>query len=330
MISSSDLLHLLCTHDLIEGGVALALRSLPYSFARARASAYDSLRRAVAGAAVELAFRRHLSEQKIPFEVKGAMPFTEHERYDVILAGRRCEIKSFLISHREQIAQIQNDPGLLLRAPALVASDGHAAEGHSPRDLYLFAFLTGHVMTALGDLQNVIESKQPYTLVHVMPEAWNRPSTWSPLGKLALKSESDETQAIEIGGQDEGREMHSLRVELPPQVRVEVQNEFFSLSYVRTKSSNPRRMGFYSPIRRETYIISASDWGNIWVYGMDVSLAGYISREDFSRRASFLPPGSRVFQYDQTQVKNLAVPVSELRPLSELFDWAKSSSVMGA
>ena len=48
-------------------------------------SPYDRLRRIVAGAAVELAFRRYLSEQNIPFDVKGALPFTEHQRYDVTL-----------------------------------------------------------------------------------------------------------------------------------------------------------------------------------------------------------------------------------------------------
>src|SRR5215211_6910344 len=121
--------------------------------------------------------------------------------------------------------------------------------------------------------------------------------------------------------------MRSLNVELLPRTRVEVQNRFFSLSYVHTKSSCPARIGIYSPIRRETYLIGAPDWGNIWVYGKDVLLAGYITREEFSRRASFIPTGSRVFQYDHTQVKNLAVPVSELRPLSELFERVKMSSV---
>jgi hypothetical protein len=59
---------------------------------------------------------------------------------------------------------------------------------------------------------------------------------------------------------------------------------------------------------------------------MDIFLAGYITREEFSRRASFLPAGSRIFQYNHTQVKNLAVPVSELRPLAELFERVKTSS----
>ena len=71
-------------------------------------------------------------------------------------------------------------------------------------------------------------------------------------------------------------------------------------------------------------MVSTLDWGNIWVYGMDVLLAGYMTREEFSRRANFIQAGARVFQYDQTHVKNLAVPMSDLRPLSELFERVKA------
>lgn len=326
MISASDFLHLSYTRDLTEGGIAYALGSLPYSLQHARSSTYDRLRRVVAEAAVEIAFRRYLSEQDIPFEIKGALPFTGHERYEVTLGGRRCEIKSFFIRHRQQISQIQSDPTLLLRAPALVASDQHAAEGHSPRDLYLFAFLTGRVTESGADLQKVIEANQPHYLVHVMPEVWNRASTWNPLGRLVLKSESEESQVIEIGGQVEGRGMCSYTVELPPRTRVEIANEFFSLSCIHTKSIVPVRIGLHSPLRRETHIIEASDWHNLWVYGPEVLLAGYITREEFRRRASFIPTGSRAFQYHHTQVKNLAVPVCDLRPLSELFKRMKMSS----
>src|SRR6266508_6746306 len=101
MISSSDFIHLPYTRDLTEGGIAYAVHSLPYTYNRVSGSPYDNLRRIVAEAAVELAFRRYLSEREIPFDVKGAPPFTDPERYDDSLAGRRCEIKSFLISHGE-------------------------------------------------------------------------------------------------------------------------------------------------------------------------------------------------------------------------------------
>jgi hypothetical protein len=251
--------------------------------------------------------------------VKGAAPFTEHERYDVTLDGRRCDIQSFLISQPDQISEMQRNPQILLKAPALVASDQHAGDIHSQFDLYLFAFLSGRITTSANELQKMIEEDQPHYLVHVMPDAWNRPRTWNPLGRLALKSESEATQTIEIGGQDEGREMRSCIVELPPRTRVEIRNGFFSLSYIHTQSCLTARIGLHSPAHKETYLIGAQDWGNIWVYGIDVWLAGYITRDEFSRRASFIQTGSRVFQYHATHVKNLAVPMSDLKPLSELF-----------
>jgi len=326
VLTASDLLHLPYTCDLTEGGIAYALHSLPHIYNRTGSSPYEHLRRVVAGTVVELAFRRYLSEQGIPFEVKGAAPFTDPDRYDVFLAGHRCDVKSFLISRRDQIAEMRRDPGGVLRAPALVASDQHAGDGHSGLDLYLFAFLTGLVTPSQSDLGKAIETKQPYYLIHVMPEAWRRPSKWHPLGRLVLKSEAEETVTLEIGGQTAGRERRSCRVELPPRTRLEIETGFFSLSYLHVQSKPLARIGIHSPVRRETHLIGALDWGNIWVYGMDVLLAGYIVREEFSRCASFIQAGSRVFQYDQTHVKNLAVPVSDLKPLCELFERVKTWS----
>jgi len=99
MITASDFLQLPYTPDLTEGGIAYAIRSLPYTYDRMGGSPYDRLRRIVAGVAVELAFRRHLSQQDIPYDVKGATPFTDPDRYDVSLGGHRCDIKSFIISN---------------------------------------------------------------------------------------------------------------------------------------------------------------------------------------------------------------------------------------
>ena len=322
MITASDLLYLPYTPDLTEGGIAYALHSLPYLYNRFKGSSFDALRPMAAGAAVQLAFRRYLSEQNIPFEVKGALPFTEHDRYDVFLAGQRCDIQSFLIHDPDQVTEIQRNPQLLLKVPALIPSDLHAGDGHSQFDLYLFAFLAGRLATSANELQNVIEAKQPYSLVHVMAEAWNRPRKWTPLGTLVLKSDSEATQTLEIGGQDEGCALRSCLVELPPRTRVELPNGFFSLSYVRIHSDPGARIGIYSPVRKETYLIGARDWGNLWIYGREVVLAGYMTRDEFSRRARSLQPGSYVIPYESMHSKNLAVRVSDLKPLSELFERA--------
>ena len=326
MVSVSDLLHLPYTRDLTEGGIAYAVRSLSYTYNRMGGSSYDRLRRIVAGVAVELAFRRYLSEQNIPFDVLGATPFTDPDHYDVSLGGRRCDIKSFLITHREQIAEMKRDPHIVLNAPALVPSDQNAAEGHSDNDLYLFAFLSGLVASSQEDLQKVTASHQPHYLVHAMPDGWMRPMDWNPLGKLALKSDSEETQIVEIGGQDEGREMRTRVVEIPPHTRVEIEEGFFSVAYIHVQNMPNARIGIRSARRKETHLIGAPDWGNIWVYGMDILLAGYLTRAEFNRYAEPIQAGARVFQYDRTRTKNLAVPVLNLKPISDLFervrDWS--------
>lgn len=327
MLSVSDFVSLPYTHDLTEGGIACALHSLHRTYSRIGHSPYEHLRRMVAGAAVELAFRRYLGAQNIPFEVKGATPFTEPDRYDVALGGRRCNIKSFLITRRAQVSQLQSEPQILLRAPALVASDLHAANGQAAHDLYIFAFLSALVAISQEDLHKQAETGQPYYLVHGMPEAWNRPTKWIPLGPLVFKSEAEEPLTIEIGGQDEGRAMRSHSVELPPRTRVQFSSDLFSLSYIHAPANPGGRIGIYSPLRKQTHLIGVLDWGNIGVYGLHMLLAGFLTRDEFGRHASFLPAGSRVFQYDHTHVKNLAVPVSELRPLAELFERARAWSV---
>ena len=318
MISLSDFVHLPYTPDLTQGGIVWALYSLSHAHAyqRTAGSPYERLRQAAASAAVELAFRRYLAGQGIPFEVRGAAPFTEPDRYHVMLGGRRCEIKAALVSHREQISPIEPDPRKLLDAQAVVPSDEHAAAGHSPYDLYIFAFLSGSAAPSHGE--------QPPYLVHVMPGPWVRPSGWSPLGRLVLKSESVKAQTIELAGQDGGRVPQSCTVELPAKRRLELPVDLFSLAYLHTGCRPDGRIGIYSPTRQETHLIGAPDWGNIWVYGLDITLAGYLAHEEFSRRARFVPAGTHLSRSAPVQVKSLAVPIADLRPLAELFERVKT------
>ena len=325
MITTSHLIHLPYTRDLTEAGIAFALRSLPHTRTRMGShhkgviSPYGKLRRTVAGVAVELAFRRYLSEQNIPFEVKGATPFTDPDRYDVSLSGRRCDIKSFLISYRDQITEMKRNPQVVLGAPALVPSDQNAAEGHLDNDIYLFAFLSGLIAASQEDLKKAIGAGQPHYLVHVMPDSWMKPSQWNPLGALIVKSEAEEGITLELGGQVEGGETRLLEVEIPPRRRVEIQNEFFSLAHAHIKASTSGRVGIRKMSDKEAYVIRPIDWGNIWIYGMDILLAGFLSREEFNRKARPVPEGARVFQYEKTRAKNLAVSVADLNPVSELF-----------
>ncbi|HEX8993003.1 MAG TPA: hypothetical protein VF784_15080 [Anaerolineales bacterium] len=319
MISTDDLLCLPFTPDLTEAGIRFACHSLPHVYERMGSAHFDRLRRIVAGISVELAFRRHLIRQNVPFDVKGAIPFTEPDRYDVSLGGHRCDIKSFLISRREQIRSLHASPAELLKAPGLVPLDQYAGDEGSAEDLYLFAFVTGLVTASQQDIQRACGAGMPAYFIHPMPSAWVRPSVWVPLGPLALKSECNEALTVEIGGQDASREFLTRTVELPPRTRVELDADFHSLVYLHAQSKPERRLGIHSSSRPETYLVQPVDWGNIWIYGMRIYLAGWIGRAEFRRRASLLYEGSRVFQYDHTRLRSLAVPVSDLRPVEELL-----------
>jgi hypothetical protein len=324
MISPSDFLRLPFTPDLTDGGIAYAIRSLPYTYDRMGGSPFDRLRRIVAGVAVELALRRHLAQQDIPYDVKGATPFTDPDRYDVSLGGHRCDVKSFLLSNRNQISSLRTHPELLLKAPALIPLDQFAADGHREDDLYLFAFMTCLLAASQKDIKIAMDAGQPAYLVHTMPKAWTLPRVWQPLGPLALKSESDETLSIEINGQAGGREFMTRTFVLPPRMRVKVEDDFFALSSIYAHQLPGARLGIHSPVIGEPYIIDPFDWGNIWVYGMEIILTGYLPREEFRRKSNLIQPGSRVFQYAKTRTKNLAVPVADLKPLGRLFEQVKN------
>jgi hypothetical protein len=135
-----------------------------------------------------------------------------------------------------------------------------------------------------------------------------------------LKSESDETLSLVFGGQDAGREPLACTTELPPHTRCELSGDFYSLAFIHVKLKPGARLGVYSPSRNETYLVESHEWSNVWIYGMDIYFTGWISRAEFRQRASLIQEGSRVFQYDRTHEKNLAVSISDLKPISELFE----------
>jgi hypothetical protein len=75
---------------------------------------------------------------------------------------------------------------------------------------------------------------------------------------------------------------------------------------------------------RETYLVGQEEWGNIWVYGLEITLAGYMRWGEFRRKARRLPPGSQVLQFQQTQVENMAVKIQDLLPIEDLITRGKN------
>lgn len=319
MLNSADLITLRYTPDLTEAGIVYACRSLPFTYNRMGGSAFNRLRRIVAGKAVELAFRRYLANQAVPFDNLGATPFTDPDRYDIALGGRRCDIKSFQFLQKERIRRLRKDPGYLLQADALVPADQMASSQMSDNDLYIFAFLTALVTSQPGDLERALAAGQPAFLIYPFPPAWAHPHTWRSLGRLVLSSRAAQPASLELGGQGPDRSFCTERLNLPGQQPAPALQEYYSLAYLHTALPPDGPLNVYSPTLKQTHRIYPEKWGNIWVYGMEVILAGYMARGEFRRRGQRLPAGSRVLQYDRTRTPNLALPIKDLHPLSDLL-----------
>jgi hypothetical protein len=327
MLTVSDLIHLPYPSGLTEAGIAYACRLLACTNDPQEVSTLDHLRFIVSQVALELAFRRYLGDQNIHFDNINEASFTHPDLYNIALGGHRCIIKSFLISRRSQISQIRRNPGLFLQAPALLPDDKFAVEGYRPDDLYLFTYLLGLVAASQENMDKARSAGQPVYLIHLLPKTWAKPANWVPLGKLPLKSECELPITVEIGGQDGERAFITSTLILPPRQRMLVENDFHSLAYLHAQRRPEARIGIHSMGHGEPYIIPAHAWSNLWVYGLEILLAGWLTHEEFRHKARVLNAGAHTFQHDHTHLKHLFVPCEQLNPLEPLFqrvrDWNK-------
>jgi hypothetical protein len=327
MITSTDLIHLPYSPDLTQAGIAFACRSLASFSGSLGSSPVNNLRCIVADVAGGLALRRRLSEQSIPFGVQGVAPFSQPEHYNLSLGGHTCILKCYLITRRIQITSIRKDPAVLLQTSAILPIEQFAAEGHKPDDIYIFAFILGVVAANRGEINSACAVGQPTCLIHRLPAEWALPVLWLPLERLVLKSESASPVTIEIGGKGAGHEFITARMVLPPRQHVPVEQCFYSLAYIQVMSQPEARIGLHSSTRGKAYIIPAHGWSNLWVYGMDIFLAGWLCHEEYQRKAKVMNIGMYTVQFGRTREKNLFVPLVELKPLNPLLvdikEWEK-------
>jgi hypothetical protein len=325
MVAPTDLIVFPYSPDMTRAGITFACRLLMQASSFGNGPTADRLRRIVTGAAAELAFRRCLGEQEVPYNLVNSSPFTDPERVDVTLGGRRCEITTFHIHNKIKISQVNGRPEVLLKYPALAPLDKLVSERMRNEDIIIFAFTTGLITKSTADLENIKAAGLPDYLIHLLPKDWRNPSVWRPLEQITLKTESIFPATISLNGRAEDRSSLHEKVHLLPLMRSAVNGRFYTLAYLDTPDHFQARLGIYSPVIGEAHLINPNDWVNLWVYGMQVFLAGYMTFGEFRRRAAVLPVGSRTSFYQSISEKSLCLPVAALHPLPVLFSRVKNS-----
>lgn len=324
MLSAADLILLQYDPQFSQAGVQYARDSLHFTYNRMHLKAGDRLRKIVAGVAFEMAARRWLETEAIPYSRLGATPFTEPDRFDIAIGGRRCDLKSALIYDRPKIRALHADPGWALEAMAMIPDDQFATERMGEGDLYLFGLITGLEARHSSETDKALAKGLPVYLIHVLPrEPWASPHRWESLGGLAVKGDTSAAITVEIGGQGSDRQALREQIELLPRARVEILSDFYALSYLSLPHLPDGAVAVRSPTLDKTYVVGVNEWNNIWVYGQRVYLCGWLNKHDFREASRSLPPGSPVKQYRHTATPNRALPMRDLRPMAELAEVAR-------
>lgn len=312
MIRPVDLLRLPYTPDLTLAGIAYACRFLALATASLEHRPAETLRSLVAAKAADLAFLRHLQAEAVPYGRLETAPFTEPGHYDLTLGGWRCNLIVSLILQKNLIRRLRQRPEALLEARAVAPAQTETTGNH---DLYLFAFVFGTVTSKRLELRQALASGQPVWLCYPLPTAWRRPMVWASLGRLCLACEDGAALTVELGGQAADRSFQAEDVQLLPGRTSCTERDFFALAYLHPASWPEKRLYLVSPRLRQGHLIRSSDWVNLWIYGIEIILIGWMPQREFLSRACRLPSG----KVARPAMGGLALPLADLYPLDELL-----------
>ncbi len=323
MPTASDFIRIPFTPELTQAGITCALRSQKLFINHESQSPYDLLQQSIFQASAELALRRYLVAEKIPHNSIDIHPLSKPEKYEISIGGRYCSIQVYPLIHKKSIRRLIHAPEEWLSLPVFIPRKELIREPISHYDLLIFAFTIALTARKGSLLLNVLKSNRPVYLASVLPSHWSQPKRWTSMGELEVKSNSSQSVELELGGYNCEKCFHTEQLTLPPKQRISTKDVFHALTYLHPDLVPDGQIGIYSPRLDVTWLVSPINWVNVWVYGMEIVLTGYLPRSEFIHCAHPLAGGTQILPNLVTPVNALGVNVSSLLPLYDLFDQAK-------
>lgn len=323
MLTEADIIQIPYTPDLTESGIAFAKRWLVEGHASSASSITMQMRKQVSNAAVELAFRRYLNTNKIPFDIKNALPFSDPGQFNVHLGGHRCILQNNLVKSRKLISGLRNEPGKIMSEPVFISEEELPSADRYGKEILIFSALLGLTANSRDDLQKVQKAGQPVCMIHPVSIPKVKLTEQASPGFVLLKSESKLPVQVEIGGLDSSGQFSSERITLPTLKSIFSNNSFSVIKYIQCENIPSARIAMKHTNTRGVYIIQPEEWHNIYIYGMEIWLPGYLPQDEFRRRsiAGYTP--SLLYQTGPLKQKQLSLPAGSLLPLQKLFEQVK-------
>lgn len=318
MLEPGDLIKMPSTPDLARASIDSTCRSLPYQQLGSGNQKIINIRQIVVDQVCELSARRYLFEQGIPHHIVQANLFPGPEKYQISLGGRHCCIKGTLIKQRARVDQIHHQPDTLLNDWVSVPKSFFASESTRESDTLVFMFVLGFLALSSAEIRHVTAAGQPIALCHIFPDPWVRPKKWASLRPVELNNQDHHAVSFEAGGQKEDLRFETEWITLESGSKASLAIDFFSLAYLQTGSPLNKPVGVTSRLLRKTYWIYPHQWQNLWIYGLDIWLAGFMTCEEFRRRAGSQNMVGREHSALLIPSNCLGMRVVDLHPFSQL------------
>lgn len=175
----------------------------------------SQMRKQVCKTAVELSFRRYLTENNIPFDVKNTLPFSDPGLFNVNLCGHRCILNNNIVQRRKLISNLRNEPAKMLDDTAFITEKELPSADRFGKGKLIFSTLLALTAQTRYDLQKVEKVGQSACLIHPLAADPNKKILPGSVCPVLLKSESETPVQIEIGGLDGRRQFSSEKIMLP-------------------------------------------------------------------------------------------------------------------
>jgi hypothetical protein len=317
MLTSSDLLTCRLSPEIMSAAAKVALKGLALApLTRVQDEVAFAAQRIVDYSAY-LTLRCCLYEKGVPHSAYLPAPFSDPDQQNLVIGGRRIILQIELIHKKEEIRIQRRFPETILEKEARIS---YSAEHFWEEDLLVFACMSGLLARSSSEINRAFQARQPVCMLHILPLKKRSPRPWSPLGTLSLKTDARRTLTFELGGQCKDKIFCIEKVSIPPGEAVRMETGFYSLTYIKAEEPVYERLALRHRLFEHAYIIHPHQWHNIWVYGLELSLAGYMSWSEYRRKAVPLSEGDGSEPAYHGENALLCLPVYELHPLGYLFE----------